>query len=552
MSDATRSKAAAKVLRQSNNEWSNKYFAIALGAIMILFAIHHWLSVRHFYYGSRKINPILARIQRTSHQFLSTSWMGMRTDRSLLYIIYWSINLILTLTNVDLTQVSYVAKRLGWISVANLVLLVFLALKNTPLAPLTATSYEKLRPLHKVAGYTCIFTSVLHGVVYLAAWSESGELASMGERKNYTGAIAGMAMVIIGCSTIKFFMRANYELFYMLHISLFILIMITVGLHRPKFSTSTVIIIIFTACLWVLDRLIRGARIVWNFFGNSAMITALPNEALRVRLKRCMRSRPGSHGFLWVPAIRWIESHPFTLVSSSPSEFVIRVYDGFTRDLYNAAQQAPGQTLRCSLDGPYGQVPNFRVFDKVVLIAGGSGASFTFAIALDLIQSTTNAVKSIDFIWVVRHQESLEWYIEEVKQLQAHAKVNLIVHVTRPAGSYGLSSSEFPGSPSEKGPVFREPTEAELSSANNTNDPEHGVLKQSKGGESLVSVVLPGRPSIGNIIDAIVESSSTAHDRVIVGACGPSELTSVTRDSVHKHLCNDGLSMTLYTEEFEW
>lgn len=29
--------------------------------------------------------------------------MGLRTDRSLLYIIYWAINLILALTNLDFT-----------------------------------------------------------------------------------------------------------------------------------------------------------------------------------------------------------------------------------------------------------------------------------------------------------------------------------------------------------------------------------------------------------------------------------------------------------------
>lgn len=185
---------------------------------------------------------------------------------------------------------------------------------------------------------------------------------------------------------------------------MFILIMITVGMHRPDFSTHTVIIVIFTACLWMTDRIIRGAKIVWNFFGNSLTVTALPNNALRVKLSRRMHSTPGSHAFLWVPAIRWVESHPFTLVSSNPSEFVIRVYDGFTRDLYKAAQEAPGRSLRCSVDGAYGQVPNFKVFDKVVLVAGGSGASFTFAIALDLIEASNKAVKSIDFIWIVRNQ----------------------------------------------------------------------------------------------------------------------------------------------------
>jgi predicted ferric reductase len=193
----------------------------------------------------------------------------------------------------------------------------------------------------------------------------------------------------------------------MLHLYMFILIMITVGMHRPEFSSSTVIIIIFTACLWVMDRPIRGAKIMWNFYGNYATVTALPNEALRVKLSRRVHSNPGSHAFLWVPAIRWVESHPFTLLSSTPSEFVIRVYGGFTRDLYRAAQQAPGMPLRCSVDGPYGQVPNFRNFEKVVLVAGGSGASFTFSVVLDLIESNTPVIKSIDFIWVVRNHGRL-------------------------------------------------------------------------------------------------------------------------------------------------
>lgn len=35
--------------------------------------------------------------------------MGLRTDRSLLYIIYWAINLVLALTNNDLTNINYVS-----------------------------------------------------------------------------------------------------------------------------------------------------------------------------------------------------------------------------------------------------------------------------------------------------------------------------------------------------------------------------------------------------------------------------------------------------------
>lgn len=189
---------------------------------------------------------------------------------------------------------------------------------------------------------------------------------------------------------------------------MFILILITVGMHRPKFSTSTLIIVVFIACLWMLDRIVRGSKLIWNFFGNSAIVTALPNNAIRMKLSRRMNTRAGSHAFLWIPSIRAFETHPFTMLSSHPTEMVIRVYDGFTYDLYKAAQETPGRSLRCSIDGGYGQVPDFKVFEKVILVAGGSGASFTFSVALDVLNSMSPITKAIDFIWVVRHQGKLQ------------------------------------------------------------------------------------------------------------------------------------------------
>ncbi|CAI7638693.1 unnamed protein product [Penicillium viridicatum] len=332
---------------------------------------------------------------------------------------------------------------------------------------------------------------------------------------------------------------------------MFLLIMITVGMHRPKFSTSTVIIIIFTACLWVMDRIIRGAKILWNFFGNTLTVTALPNNAIRVKLSRRMHSTPGSHAFLWVPAIRWVESHPFTLLSSNPSEFVIRVYDGFTRDLYKAAQASPGKSLRCSVDGAYGQVPNFKVFDKVVLVAGGSGASFTFAIALDLIDASKKAVKSIDFIWIVRHQESLEWFAQELKQLQSHPEVNVQIYVTGQTDLSGTSSPTSPDSLSEKVPVKDDVVPAEPSLVFSTNDPEKGVEQQSTDNiSSSVNQILSGRPNISNLIAAAATGSGNLDDRVIVGACGPRTLMSATREAVNNELLNGGPSITLYTERY--
>lgn len=93
------------------------------------------------------------------------------------------------------------------------------------------------------------------------------------------------------------------------------------------------------------------------------------------------------------------------MLATDPPEFIIRVHDGFTRDLWKYASKTSAahekKKLRCSIDGGYGQVLDFKQFDRVVLVAGGSGASFTFAVAMDLTRKESG-VKSIDFIWAVR------------------------------------------------------------------------------------------------------------------------------------------------------
>lgn len=74
MSEAKKASAIAKVLRQSRNEWTNKWFAIGIGAIMALFAIYHWSSLLWFYYGPRgnstliKINRYVLRLNDIGHE----------------------------------------------------------------------------------------------------------------------------------------------------------------------------------------------------------------------------------------------------------------------------------------------------------------------------------------------------------------------------------------------------------------------------------------------------------------------------------------------------
>ena len=65
----------------------------------------------------------------------------------------------------------------------------------------------------------------------------------------------------------------------------------------------------------------------------------------------------------------------------------------------------PGARLKALIDGPYGALNFDNDADKVVLIAGGSGASFTFGVALEMIKKTENTTRiNIEFIWTVKEQ----------------------------------------------------------------------------------------------------------------------------------------------------
>jgi predicted ferric reductase len=61
----------------------------------------------------------------------------------------------------------------------------------------------------------------------------------------------------------------------------------------------------------------------------------------------------------------------------------------------NMRLKNPCRVLKASVDGPYGSVPDFTQFDKVIFIAGGSGASFYM---WDSVEYTSEAwIFNIDF-----------------------------------------------------------------------------------------------------------------------------------------------------------
>jgi predicted ferric reductase len=218
------------------------------------------------------------------------------------------------------------------------------------------------------------------------------------------GIVAGFAMIIIFATALTLRIL-RYEAFYVIHVTMFMVILVTVSLHRPDLPTKSTYITIFAACTWFSDRVARGVRMAWYFVNNRATIYPLPRGGVRIVMARSpWRAIPGTHIFLWIPKVRSTETHPFTIVSTNPLEVVVSSQDGFTKDLFSLASKSPGALLSASCDGPYGTLPNFAKFDHTILIAGGSGATFTIGVALNLVHKLPSDVHKpvVHFIWVIR------------------------------------------------------------------------------------------------------------------------------------------------------
>lgn len=211
--------------------------------------------------------------------------------------------------------------------------------------------------------------------------------------------------------TATFLRKRNYETFYVFHVLMVTLLLVMAVLHRPYLiMTKSSTILIFAAGIWALDRLIIFAKYLVYGLNSTATITPLPHGATRVVFSKSIPSTiPGQHFFIWLPSIRTFQTHPFTCISTNPIEFVISAQNGFTRSLYDRAVKEPGATLKASLVGPYGIIPDLTAFHKVIFIAGGTGATYTCSLANDLICKLGPSSKtSVEFILTQKYQGTLQ------------------------------------------------------------------------------------------------------------------------------------------------
>jgi NAD(P)H-flavin reductase len=195
-----------------------------------------------------------------------------------------------------------------------------------------------------------------------------------------------------------------------------------------------------TLAIWVTSYIGRLFFLNWTnpfrmawLIGDESAITVLPENAVKITIPTQVRWRPGQYVYIRMPGISVFENHPFTIASLCSEDFpsdygegyrdmiiVFRPFGGFTRKVFNTGiERGPWQTYRAFIDGPYGGMRRrLESFDKVVLIAGGSGITAIVSQLLDLIKRMRDGkalTQDVQVIWALKRPETLEWFKEELR-----------------------------------------------------------------------------------------------------------------------------------------
>ncbi|KAI9470584.1 MAG: hypothetical protein EXX96DRAFT_490298 [Benjaminiella poitrasii] len=246
---------------------------------------------------------------------------------------------------------------------------------------------------------------------------------------------ACLCVVILGsCFPIR---KYCYELFIVTHL-LGIAFIGVIAVHTP-----------YAMRYFISGLICYGLNLIAVWFVKSYVAVArfevLPGGCIKTSIRLASpldKHYVGQHINLCIPAISPFQWHPFTITSVQPKksehqnsiQVCICTRGNFTRQLYKKAD--PTHETRVFVSGPFGNrnIEAARVlesYSSVVIACGGAGVTFGMRLLREITETllTSNEeddraslfnhwkTENIYFYWSVRRPLELEWFNEELEQL---------------------------------------------------------------------------------------------------------------------------------------
>ncbi|KDR83594.1 hypothetical protein GALMADRAFT_219415 [Galerina marginata CBS 339.88] len=455
----------------------------------------------------------------------------------------------------DLASFMY-QDRAALIASSQIPLIVALAGKNNVISWLTGISHERLNVLHRAAARTNFIFLWIHALTRV--------VSGLPKQFDFThdwmrsGALGLASFTIATVLSLRPIRHVAFEFFLVTHI-LFVLIFIVAGYYHAR-DLGFGGYIWPGLLIWGFDRAIRLGRLVWNnrvwnrAHPGDALVELLSNDTTRLTLRRRISWTPGQHAYVILPTVSSMpfEAHPFTIASIPESGgdskecdvvFLIRGRSGFTRRLREHAAKDSGSRVPAFLDGPYGCPPDLRSFTTCVLIAGGSGISYTLPLLLNLVRINArggkSAVRRIVFVWAVRDAVHLKWISKTLVDALATTTPYLTIEPRIYVTGKNYPIPEVPELPTDRASMSSGSIEKDIAE---TELPVYSSLK-----------LIHGRPSMKKLL---AEEIQTSLGPISVDVAGPSNLAESVRRALSSDLASPAAVLkgsqpvTLHVETF--
>ncbi|KAF9653624.1 hypothetical protein BDM02DRAFT_3086890 [Thelephora ganbajun] len=471
-------------------------------------------------------------------------------------------------------ELVYYINRTANIACGQLPLVVTLGTKNNIVGLITGLSHEKINYMHRMTAR----------VVSVLLWVHaSSRVWSLHIKYIQAGVLAISALSFLLITSLRPVRKAAYEVFFFLHfvmvlcVCAFSVFLVGGYLHTNVPRVAYWFWVSFL--IWGLDRLIRFIRLIafnHSYFGfkkgstMDADVELLSPHFVRLRLRRPPHFHwsPGQTAYLIMPGVSTIpfEAHPFTIASVDTTRdeplgeaipttekealaetepywkelvFFINVHGGFTRRLADIAEK--GGNVKVFIDGPYGKSPDLTGYDTSVLIAGGSGVSFTLPLLLDGIKKAAagnSNTKRIVFIWSIRDPRHILWISETLGAATKLAPQGLAISIQ----IYLTGDS-----------AFQQWDDVSIKSGKENDETQEKSRSPSLLEDPAVQITRGSRPNLKQMLQ---EEADFTEGRMGVTVCGSQSVAAAVKDALGfsiagpSKIMKGGPSITLYTEAF--
>ncbi|RDW65558.1 hypothetical protein BP5796_10250 [Coleophoma crateriformis] len=432
------------------------------------------------------------------------------------------------------------ATRTGWMSLALLPFVMILASKANYVTLFTGISHEKLQVFHR-------WDMMMQWKMSVVYW---------------TGVAALIPQAWLNIMSIGPIRNRYYEFFKSFHYIAIILFIFFLFIHCDFRLTSwdyfiaSLTLYLSSLCYSFGRMFLRKINHVpFLRHTHHASLLILPDGIIQLSVPTTMTWSAGQHVFLrfWGLGVHSFSTHPFT-ISSLPSSGLMVFYikphtGGLTERLHNLANQSNGNKVAVSIDGPYGHssvAQTLSTYDKVLLVAGGSGSTFILPILEAL--TFTPGQRAIKIVVATKSTDSSTWFVDAVSQIlsqstpQHGANTKVQVYITSPTSTPTDTVSS--NSDLEKALTATATSKPETGSDISSN-------VEAKNTEQVSVITNQGRPDLQTII------AEQSGDAILgIAACGPEEMMLDARnacaDAQVAVLAGRKKEVWLHCESFGW